>query len=187
VTDERQPLDTALDLLFYAPLGLALTAVEEVPKLAEKGRRRFTSQWNTAKVVGRFAVTQGRKQASDRFARPTEPREAPTPAPWTPAEAPPTAEVRPDPGPDVVAAAAGDGAARAAPAGTRDGARPADAGPVPGVDELAIPDYDSLSASQVVQRLAGLAPGELDAVRRYEGGTRGRRTILTRVAQLQGT
>ena len=36
--------------------------------------------------------------------------------------------------------------------------------------DLAIPDYDSLSASQVVPRLAGLSPAELDAVQRYEAG-----------------
>jgi hypothetical protein len=52
---------------------------------------------------------------------------------------------------------------------------------------LAIPGYDSLSASQVVQRLAGLAADELEAVRTYEAATRGRRTILARVSQLQGT
>ncbi|MDQ2729587.1 MAG: hypothetical protein M3Y91_17390 [Actinomycetota bacterium] len=55
------------------------------------------------------------------------------------------------------------------------------------VDDLAIPGYDSLSASQVVQRLAGLAADELEAVRTYEAATRGRRTILARVSQLQGT
>ena len=50
---------------------------------------------------------------------------------------------------------------------------------------LAIPDYDSLAASQVVPRLAGLEPDELEAVRQYEAAHRARRTILSRVAQLQ--
>ena len=50
---------------------------------------------------------------------------------------------------------------------------------------LAIPGYDALSASHVVQRLAGLAADELEAVRTYEAATRGRRTILNRIAQLQ--
>ena len=40
------------------------------------------------------------------------------------------------------------------------------------------PDYDSLSASQVVPRLDGLTADELEAVRRYEAAHRGRRTIL---------
>jgi hypothetical protein len=52
------------------------------------------------------------------------------------------------------------------------------------VDSLAIPGYDSLAASQVVQRLEGLLPEELDEVRRYEESTRGRRTILGRINQL---
>lgn len=56
--------------------------------------------------------------------------------------------------------------------------------PPPPEDELAVPDYDSLAASQVVPRLAALSPDELDAVRRYEAAHRGRQTILNRVAQL---
>ena len=56
---------------------------------------------------------------------------------------------------------------------------------MPDVDDLAIPGYGSLAASQVVPRLAGLAPDELEAVRAYEAGTRRRRTVLTRIAQLQ--
>jgi hypothetical protein len=51
-------------------------------------------------------------------------------------------------------------------------------------EQLAIPGYDSLSASQVVQRLDGLSHGELDDVKRYEQAHRHRRTILNRVDQL---
>ena len=41
-------------------------------------------------------------------------------------------------------------------------------------DDLAIPSYDSLAASQVVPRLDGLTSIELEAVRRYELAHRGR-------------
>jgi len=54
------------------------------------------------------------------------------------------------------------------------------------VATLAIPDYDSLSASHVVNRLAGLTPKELESVRLYEGANRGRKTILSKINQLQG-
>ena len=54
----------------------------------------------------------------------------------------------------------------------------------PVAESLAIPGYDTLAASQVVQRLSSLRPDELEAIRRYELSTRGRRTILHRVAQL---
>ena len=56
---------------------------------------------------------------------------------------------------------------------------------MPEVSSLAIPDYDNLSASQVVPRLGGLSDGELDAVRRYEAAERGRKTILNKIAQLR--
>ena len=49
---------------------------------------------------------------------------------------------------------------------------------------LAIPEYDQLSASQVVERLDGLTAGELDAVRDYELAHRGRNTILGKITQL---
>jgi hypothetical protein len=55
----------------------------------------------------------------------------------------------------------------------------------PSSDHLAIPDYDSLSASQVVNRLPSLSPDELAAVYTYESAQRGRKTILNKVAQLQ--
>ena len=54
----------------------------------------------------------------------------------------------------------------------------------PSVEELAIPSYDSLSASQVVHRLAGLSREEVRAVRAYEAATRARRTIVARADQL---
>lgn len=50
---------------------------------------------------------------------------------------------------------------------------------------LAIHDYDSLAASQVVARLNGLEADQLESVRRYENATRGRKTILNKIAQLQ--
>jgi hypothetical protein len=69
--------------------------------------------------------------------------------------------------------------------GRRRGREPADQpGGVPDAASLAIPDYDSLAASQVVPRLAALSTDELDAVRSYESAHRGRRTILGRVDQL---
>ena len=55
------------------------------------------------------------------------------------------------------------------------------------VERLALPDYDSLSASQVIPRLQGLEPTELEDVRVYEAAGRSRRTILNKIAQLQSS
>jgi hypothetical protein len=51
-------------------------------------------------------------------------------------------------------------------------------------EHLAIPGYDELAASQVVERLVGLSRVELDEVRRYEAAHRNRRTILGKIEQL---
>lgn len=163
--EDKSPLEQALDLFVYAPLGFALTAREELPKLAEKGRERLTGQVTMAKMVGQMVVAQGQKEAEKavrRLVSTPAPSAGPAPAP-SPAPVPPTAAVRPP----ERASASGNGAG------------------LPPVDQLAIPGYDSLSASQVVQRLAGLSPAELDAVSRYESATRHRKTVLTRVSQLQ--
>lgn len=51
---------------------------------------------------------------------------------------------------------------------------------------LPINNYDTLSASQIVPRLSGLRPDELARVAAYENAHRRRRTILGRIAQLEG-
>jgi len=54
------------------------------------------------------------------------------------------------------------------------------------IDHL-IPDYDALSASQVVKMLDGLSQANLDAVANYEASHRRRTTILHRISQLSTT
>ncbi len=90
---------------------------------------------------------------------------------WQPDPTPPSAAFT-DPG---TAPVADHAAAAAAPADTR---------PAPEVADLPIPDYDELSASQVIERLEGLDAGSLEAIRAYEASHRGRNTILGKIAQL---
>lgn len=174
MAEEGSLIQHALDLFVYAPTGLAITALEELPHLIEKGRRRLGGQVETARTIGQFAVTTGQRRAgrvvsqvTDRLARPQVPRS-------------PAGGRANDQGPS----AASDGAQSRATVPGPDMAVAAGA-QVPDTSALAIPGYDSLSASQVVQRLGGLTTDELDAVREYEALTRGRKTILHRVAQLQ--
>lgn len=160
MTSQQSPLDRALDLVVFAPLGLALTARDAFPDLARKGRERVTNQLTAARMIGQLAVTMGRNEAAKLLGRAREAG---------------AARVRPPSPP-----------ARERPAAPR----PAGRGPAPATRpaaDLAIPNYDTLSASQVIERLPGLSPEELEAIRRHEEAGRGRRTILNRVAQLQGT
>jgi hypothetical protein len=179
--DEREPLDelvaAAVDLFVYAPIGLFFEAPNLLPKLAEQGRVHA----NNARLFGQFAVRHGEAEVRRRL----EGVEAQTTgllkmfglvADDEPAAPPPPPAAATDgPAPDA------DVGASFAPVGGNGHAPPS-----PVVDELAIPGYDSLSASQVVTRLEGLSADELEAVRAYESAHRGRKTILNKVAQLQG-
>lgn len=68
---------------------------------------------------------------------------------------------------------------------TRPEPKPANRATSAGGEHLAIPSYDDLAASQVIPLLDGLGSDELEAVRRHEAGGRGRRTVLSRIAQIQ--
>lgn len=191
MTEVPKPLDAALDLFVYAPVGLAMTAAEELPKLAAKGRSRVNTQLMMARVVGQFAVTRGRQELERRFSPPAPP---PTSTMRAPAPEPPVTfdqmTANGSAGPGTVAQAGADvtevgGEVSFSSAADLGGAA-GDPAAAPKAGELAIPGYDSLSASQVVQRLAGLSGEEMAAVAAYERTHRGRRTILNRIDQLQG-
>jgi hypothetical protein len=181
--DPAKLLDAALDVFVYAPIGFLLDAREVVPKLAERGK----GQVALARLVGRFAVQRGQAEA-DRILKlrnaPSRPDAGPAGAPPAPAATTAaTAATAARSTPRSAASGATTGATKAA-AAKRKAKAPAKRKPVvaPG---LAIPGYDTLSASQVVPRLDALRAAELEAVRAYEAAHRGRRTILNRIAQLQ--
>ena len=197
MTPSKTPVDQAVDLLVYAPVGLALTVRDLLPGLIQRGRAEVTMQVSSARVVGRFAVKLGRKEATKVLRqarsqaeqalglRPPAPASPPVP-PVPPVPTPPAPAARTPAPPAPVAPVASASPPPAAVPATP--VRPAGSngdGPPPDAASLAIPGYDSLSASQVVQRLGGLASDELEAVRAYEEARRRRKTVLTRVAQLQ--
>jgi hypothetical protein len=172
-TPIEQAVEHAFDLFVYAPIGILFEGASLLPDLIEKGK----SHVSTARFMGKFAVEQAAKGASTATSRaqdraagvisflgdsitPLQPEPSPAP-PARPRTARSTAA--------KVATKAASAASSAISAAT-----------------LAIPDYDGLSASQVVNRLAGLSPVELENVQLYEAAHRGRKTILSKVAQLQG-
>lgn len=190
MTEEKTPVEQALDLFLYAPLGLALSFRDELPKLIERGRTQVNGQVQMAKMMGQFATQAGQKEA-EKFVRQASERAAemlgevvgdhrPQPAPATSPRSSTTTTsdapaARTKAASDAEHIASGNGKADVLPAR-----------PVPAADTLSIPGYDTLSASQVVQRLAALGPDELEAIEVYERANRSRRTILNRVDQLRG-
>ena len=66
---EKSPIDQALDLFVYAPLGLALIARDQLPALIARGRQQVTSQMALAKMMGQYAVREGEKEAKKQVQR----------------------------------------------------------------------------------------------------------------------
>ncbi len=173
MVDERTLPERLLDLAFYVPVGLAVSVVEELPVLAEKGRARLEGQFNVARMIGKLAVGEAQRRVGKIT---SETLSRPSPAAARPVAEPPAPRAEPRPAATEASTTAADASGEAASAVAETS--------TPDVATLAIPGYDTLAASQVVQRLSSLRPDELDAVRRYEVATRGRRTILHRIGQL---
>ena len=212
--DEKPPIDRALDLFVYAPVGMALYVRDMFPSM-----------------MGIF-VSRGKREVKSHLPG----YEAPAPPPTPPVPMPDVADIRrkmgdsiglargvagggiglardmtgtalqglmafrnlaaqaaaedqettwrpdPDAPPSAAFTAPGsapvaDRAAAASAASAGSDAAP-ETSPAPPVEDLPIPDYDELSASQVIERLEGLDPTSLDAIRSYEASHRGRITIL---------
>jgi hypothetical protein len=164
MSDERSRsvAEQVADLVVFAPYGFALELRRLYPELAARGRRQvlFT------RTVGKYAVRRGQARLDDLVA---------TGVGLVSAFLPTDSSADGDDAPDapLTETAANLAAVPDLPVE-----------PTPAADHLAIPDYDSLSAFQVMPRLEALDAGDLDAVREYEESTRGRRTILNKIAQL---
>ena len=169
MSEHHGPAEQAIEALVFAPIGFALEARRLFPTFVERGRQ----QVQMTRIIGKFAFDQGQVVAGRQAGR--WQRQAET--------------LLADLG---LAAPAGAKANRSTPATSapEEAAAPVTkaepAVPQVDVDELAIAAYDSLAASHVIPRLAGLASDELELVRRYESTHRSRKTILGRIAQLQG-
>jgi hypothetical protein len=190
MSDDQKATERALDLLVYGPLGLALYVRDTVPTFLKvfvsRGRselqsqkRKVEDQASDARSLGAAALSfapdvrrrveeglqSARSLAEQAFSGLVVPGDGTTASPERQGQSGTGVREAPreTPGP----AKATDTVEQRAQA-----------------EALPIPDYDELSASQVVERLDGLPAKELAAVRAYEEAHRGRRTILFKIDQL---
>lgn len=170
--ESRPSLESALDVLVYAPVGLAAEVRRLLPDLAREGRTRVEQRVTLARFVGRLAVRAGRQQLESRLAAVRAAAPVPRPAGSAPAATP------------AAAAAAGSAGSRTV-SGEEPPREEAPTEVAVRSQDLPIVGYDTLSASQVVSRLAALDGRELDVVEAYERANRQRRTILGKVEQLR--
>lgn len=174
----KSPIEHALDLLVYAPVGFVAEAPSLLPRFVKRGR----DQVAMVRAVGTYAVRRDPEGLREVVNRHPGTRGTLQALGLVPADD--HDQRRNGSGPASTASLAPVAPLHAEP----DDAEPTPAEPLePGIDpeSLAIPDYESLSASQVVPRLESLTTDELEAIRQYENGNRARRTILNKIAQLQ--
>jgi hypothetical protein len=191
--DAQKTAERAIELLVYAPVGVALYLRDTVPTFvnlfvsrgrAELGQRRQQAQGQVqqAKAMGEFAVNFGgpkvREHVEKGIAMARKSAESVIGGVAGESDLPDADEYVPP------ARHAPEPAAPSPSASSRQAGESTAASTAPTAATLGIPDYDELSASQVVERLDGLQPGELDAVRAYEEAHRARRTILYKIEQL---
>lgn len=201
--DEKPPIDRALDLFVYAPVGMALYVRDMFPSMmgifVSRGKREVKSHLGGQEVPTQPVppmpvpdVNEIRRRMGDSIglargvaggglglARDVTGSALQGFMAW---RSPEPGEARVDttafhPEPEPSSGAAPFTSPSSAPAADR-------AATAPSVEELPIPDYDELSASQVIERLDGLDAASLAAIRAYEAGHRGRNTILGKIAQL---
>ena len=224
MSENDTPIERAVELLVYAPIGLAMFAKDTVPTFmkmfvargqTEVAQRRKTAETQAGqyKTIGQMAVKYGgpevRRQAeaaAGTVRKRAEDTLAAVNAVTTPPPTPRTGSGTNGSTPNASAPAATTPPARTASTTTtsststskpktpkspvapnveaQTGESAAPETSSPRQDALAIPDYDLLSATQVIDRLVGLARPDLLAVQAYETAHRARTTILGKIAQL---
>ncbi len=198
MSDDKDAIERAKEALVYGPIGLAMYLRDTAPSFMkvfvargraelDQQRRTVGDQLGQARTVGETTTDSTAPQilrmVAEGLERVRETAEgaigtlsgwAGESVSWSPGDA----ENADEPSP---AGAAPAGYA-SAPVGDPSGPAP-DPSPLD-VASLAIPDYDELSASQVVDRLEGLAPEALTGIREYVRATRARATLLGKIEQL---
>jgi len=154
--NDANPTEQLLDYLVYAPVGLALEAVDNLPKYVERGKSQVTigrflartvakRGGSTIESIGERLVNEVGQVVVDVFG----------------------IDLRPDP----------DGADEPTVQPT--------AAAVGADIDLPIPEYDSQAAAQIVKLLGQLTAEERSEIEAHEMLGRNRVTILRKIAQLR--
>jgi hypothetical protein len=191
----RARIERFVEVAVFAPVGVALTLRDMAPTFvnmfvsrgrAEIDRRQHSVEQRvrTVKSTGEVALAFGVPMVRNKVFRHIDQMRGRDVEPPEPPES--MSSSQPDDAEDPVAdssRAATSGVAVGATANVAVGGSNGSNG---STRDLAIPGYDALAASQVVERLVGRDAAELRAVRDYEASHRNRRTILGKIEQLSG-
>jgi hypothetical protein len=183
VADQRQHVERLLDVALYAPLGLALTVRDRLPRRLRQSRQAIENRVQLARFVGELAVRYGRNEVErERLERQAAASNGHVSEPVDAESVPATGDEAVT---ETLDATVDASTAAGEPVIPVPAAEAPNVDPGPSAETLPIGDYESLAAIHVVQRLGSLRADEIDQIRRFEAAHRARRTILAKIAQLQ--
>lgn len=195
--DPKSPAEELVDLLVFAPLGIALECLEKLPGFVERGRK----QANFAQSIGKMALGgfARRPTPSKPTSAKTEPGKSQTaktqaaktqaakhqgagnssPENQSPAVAGEAAAAKPT----KQAATKKTSAKKTSPKTTKPAAKKTPAADQPARDTAVpdaepIPGYASMTARQIIAVLDSLTPASLDALEAAENAGKSRVTVL---------
>ncbi len=183
MSDDEKNLEKLLDVLVYAPLGLALEAKELIPQLAERGRGQVALMRLAQKVAAQRAAAGDEGQAGGAEQVRSAVLEAlDTLCAWLGGEGSTDAE----PGTD--AEAGGDAVPDGEPEHAAESTETAEASEAASTEteqaELPYAAYDDQTAREIIADLGMRGPAKLRQILAYEQQNRARSTVLNRVARL---
>ena len=68
MTEQRPLIEKVLDIMVYAPVGLALQLRSDLDTVVTSGRTRVSERVQLARWIGEMAVTYGRQELEKRMA-----------------------------------------------------------------------------------------------------------------------
>jgi len=152
---DPSPEQQLLELLVYAPVGLALEAVDNFPKYVERGKSQVT--------IGRFLARTAAKKGTSTVES--------------------VAEKFVNDASQIVVDLFGIDLS--VDDDDEPVVTPVDEAEPPSDAELPIAEYDSQAAAQIIKLLGQLTSDERDQIEAYEEAGRNRVTILRKIAQLR--
>ncbi|MCL4449164.1 MAG: hypothetical protein M1483_00625 [Actinobacteria bacterium] len=181
-TNNKSLAEYLLDVTLYLPIGILQVLEDQIPKLIDRGETVVTNRISNARIIGEFAFNMGEKQLKEVGAYLSKQLQDRVESRLGVAKPGKSANSTSSFDTNLTEAKTTPSSAKSAkqkkPTST------SSVNPTVPTPDLHIPDYNELSASQVVRRLSGLSIEELKVVYDYEIANRNRQTIINRIYQL---
>ncbi len=198
MADDKQEALSPENVLIFAPLGVVFTLKDMAPQvvrmLSKRGHDEVGKLQNTvnntyvlAKSMGQLRVNQAQQEGKKHVEKVRQAAEGGLKLVQGAGSKAQESAVGAAKAAQGAATSAGKQAQSVIGSGVGAATKASGNGAAKGVANLAIPDYDTLSALNIADRLDGLTPDQLGDIRGYETANKARKTILGKIDSLLGS